>query len=138
VAGLEQLVATARRRLRLRRILVAIERNPQLLEIIEMAIDIRRPMELAGLKSRMERAKRQEAAIEVTGMRYDQVQDRIDELHDAARGHVGSLEMQEHDLRRQIESMVGGSNGAPNDGPASSAVSSEDGQTITSTAAAER
>lgn len=131
---LEALVAIALRRLRLRRILIAIERNPQLLETMEMPIDIKRPMELAGLKGRLARAHKQQAAIEVTGRRFDEVLDRIDELHDAGRSHVGHLELHENELRRTIETMVGASNAAPNDGSESSAESSEVGQVITSKA----
>ena len=131
----DALVAVARRRLRLRRVLMAIERDPQLLEAIEMAIDIKRPMELAGLRGRLARAKTQQAAIEVTGQRFDAVLDRIDELHDAGRAHVGHLEMHESELRRTIEGMVAGSNGGPNDGEESSVASSEGaGQVITSQA----
>lgn len=125
---LEALVAIAHLRLRL----VMIERRPQLLERIPMPIDIKRPMELAGLKSRLARAHKQEAAIEVTGQRYDAVLDRIDELHDAGRNHVGQLELQEGELRRTIEGMVGGSNGSPNDGEKTSIASSEVGQIIVS------
>ena len=101
-------------------------------------LDIKRPIELAGLKGRLARARQQEQAIKVTGERYDAVLDRIDELHHAGRAHVGQLELQENDLRQVIEGMVGGSNGGPNDGETSSVSSSEVGevgQIITSTTA---
>ena len=101
---LEALVAIAHLRLRL----VMVERHPQLLERIPMPIDIKRPMELAGPARRLARARQTEASIEVTGKRYDAVLDRIDELHEAARGNVGHLEMQESELRQVVEGMVGG------------------------------
>jgi len=123
---LDALVAIAHLRLRL----VMIERNPKLLERIPMPIEIKRPMELAGLRSRLARARQTEAAIEVTGKRYDGVLDRIDELHEAARGNVGHLEGQESELRRLVEAMTGGSNGGPNGGETFSIESSEVGQII--------
>jgi len=131
---LEAMIAVAHRRLQLRRMLMAIEKNPQILEVY-MPLDIKRPMELAGLKSRLTRAKMTERAIEDTGRRYDAVLDRIDELHGAARGHAGALELQESELRSVVEGMIGGSNGGPNDGQESSTESSEDGsQVVTSRA----
>jgi hypothetical protein len=121
------LVAIAHLKLRLE----LIERNPQLLEGLNM--EIRRPMELAGLKGRLARAQKQEADIAVTGQRFDGVLDRIDELHSVSRSHVGQLEQQENDLRSTIERMTGGSNGGPNEPSESLTVSSaEVGQIITS------
>ncbi|MBR1206964.1 MULTISPECIES: hypothetical protein [unclassified Bradyrhizobium] len=119
------LVAIAHLKLRLE----LLERHPQLLEV---DMEIRRPMELAGLKSRLARAKKQEADISVTGRRFDQALDRIDELHGVALGHVGQLEHHAEELRSMIEGMAGaGDNGGPNDGePGSNG--SEVGQVITS------
>jgi len=121
---IEALVANAHRRLALRRLLIAIERNPQLLEgEISMSdkprLKIKLPMELAGLKHRMIRAEKQEQAIGRIGERYDDAQNGIDELIDAHAEHVGALEQYHHELRRKIEGMVA-SNGGPTD---------EDGQT---------
>lgn len=101
------------------------------------AMEIKRPIELAGLKSRLARAKATEAAIEVTGKRFDAVLDRIDELHGVSRGHVGQLEAQAAELASTIDGMVSaGSNGGPNDGQQSSGASSngssEIGQIISS------
>ncbi|MCK1460906.1 hypothetical protein IVB34_21720 [Bradyrhizobium sp. 2] len=123
---LEALVAIAHLRLRL----VMIERRPQLLEGVDM--QIKRPIELAGLKGRLVRAKQTEAAIAVTGERYDAALDAIDEAHGAARAHVGELERLGADLRQTIEGMTGGTNGGPNDGASSSIASSDGGQVITS------
>jgi hypothetical protein len=54
-------------------------------------------MELAGLKSRLARAEKQEADLALTGERFDKVLDDIDDLHGAlekpcrpARGLPGS------------------------------------------------
>lgn len=109
---IDALVAIAHRRLVLRRMLVEIERNPQLLE--DAMLKIKKPIELVGLKSRIIRAETQEKAIVNLGTRYDKVQDNIDELVAAHSEHVGELEHYEGDLRRKIEGMVG-SNGVPND-----------------------
>lgn len=123
---LEALVAIAHLRLRL----VMIERNPQLLEGITM--QIKRPIELAGLKSRLVRARQTEASIAATGERYDAALDAIDEAHAAARSHVGELERLGADLRQTIEGMVGGSNGGPNDDGSESSTASEVGQVVVS------
>lgn len=120
------LVAIAHLKLRLE----WLSRDPQRLE--DYLMEIKRPMELAGLKSRLARAKATEAAIEVTGRRFDAVLDQIDELHGVSRGHVGQLEAQAAELASTIDGMISaGSNGGPNDG-AGSASGSEVGQIITS------
>lgn len=87
---------------------------------IEMAderakLQIKRPMELVGLKSSLHRAERQELAIKGLAERYNKVQDGIDECIDAGKGHAGDLEQYHGELRRKIEGMVG-SNGDPTDG----------------------
>lgn len=81
--------------------------------------DIKRPMELAGLKSRLVRAQKTEAAIGETGKRFDKVLDQIDELHSTAKTHAGDLEIYKTDLAGTISRMIGGSNGGdPLDGSA--------------------
>ena len=115
------LVVIAHCRLRLS----MIERWPHLLEEVDM-IDIRRPIEIAGMASRLARAEKMERAIAATGQRYDQVLDRIDEKHAALQTHVGSLEQVDAKLGAVIDRMVAGSNGAPNgSGEASSQGSGE-------------
>ncbi|MEY9158243.1 hypothetical protein [Bradyrhizobium japonicum] len=123
---LEALVAIAHLRLRL----VMIERRPQLLEGAEM--QIKRPIELAGLKSRLQRAKQTEAAIAATGAGFDATLDAIDESHAAAKAHLGELEHYGRELRDTVAGMVGSSNGGPNDGASSSTASGDGGQVITS------
>ncbi|WP_050629342.1 hypothetical protein [Bradyrhizobium viridifuturi] len=120
------LVAIAHLKLRLE----LLERHPQILEGIDM-IDIKRPIELAGMRSRLARAKKLEEGIAFTGKRYDQVMDAIDEQHTALQGHVGQLENESAQLGQVLRSMVAGDNGAPNDGEAGSS-GSEVGQVITS------
>lgn len=78
-------------------------------------MEIKRPLELAGLKSRLARAKKTEGDIAVTGKRYDAVLDQIDELHGVSKNNVGQLEQYASELKSTIEDMVGGSNGNPND-----------------------
>jgi hypothetical protein len=111
---LTALVAIAQLRLRLQ----LIEQFPHLLDEA-MPMQITRPMELAGLKSRLARAKKTEADIAVTGKRFDKVLDTIDELHGVAQGHVGQLEQYSSELKNTVEGMLtAGSNGDPNDGEA--------------------
>ena len=120
------LVAIAHLKLRLE----LLERHPQILEGIDM-IDIKRPIELAGMRSRLARAKKLEADIGVTGQRYDRVLDKIDEQHRALQGHAGELENNSAQLEQLLGTMIAGDNGAPNDGKAGSS-GSEVGQVITS------
>lgn len=120
------LVAIAHLKLRLE----LLERNPNLLEAIDM-IDIKRPIELAGMRSRLARAKKLETEIAVTGQRYDTVLDAIDEQHAALRGHVGQLESERWQLDHVLGGMVAGDNGGPNDGEAASSGSASGGQIIT-------
>lgn len=125
---LEAMIAIAQLRLRL----TIIEKNPHLLEGID-EMEIKRPMQLAGLKSRLARAKMTEAAIEVTGKRYDAVLDTIDELHGVAKGHAGQLEQYAGELKSTVEGMVTtGSNGDPN---ADDGQDGQVGQIISSTIA---
>jgi hypothetical protein len=119
---LTALVAIAHLKLRLERL----ERNPQWLEAIDM--EIKRPMELAGLKSRLARAKKQEGDIALTGQRFDKVLDAIDDLHGVSKNHVGQLEVYQAELKLTIEGMVGsGDNGAPNGSSSTSSDGSQDG-----------
>ncbi|MGY4259753.1 hypothetical protein ACVI1L_006821 [Bradyrhizobium sp. USDA 4516] len=120
------LVAIAHLKLRLE----LLERHPEILEGIDM-IDIKRPIELAGMRSRLARAKKLEADIGVTGQRYDRVLDKIDEQHRALQGHAGELENNAAQLEQLLGTMIAGDNGGPNDGEAGSS-GSEVGQVITS------
>src|SRR5437899_2878752 len=82
------LIGTAHRRLALRRLLVAIEHNPEILEAIDMNRSIKRPIELAGFAARLVRAEKAEADLAVTGERYDTVLDDIDDQRAALKTHV--------------------------------------------------
>jgi hypothetical protein len=66
------------------------QRNPEIVEDLKM-IDIKRPIELAGMRSRLARAKKLETDIAVTGQRYDTVLNAIEEQHASLKGHVGQL-----------------------------------------------
>ncbi|MDI3559574.1 hypothetical protein [Bradyrhizobium sp. Arg816] len=139
VVDVAVLVLVAHRRLRLRRLLVAIERDPSILEVIDMTKrSIGRPIELAGFASRLTRAEKVEGELAVTGQRYDTVLNDIDDQHAALRDHVGSLEQTRAALDKVIDRMTAGSNGGPNDGSGSSSGSAGGeggavGQVITST-----
>jgi hypothetical protein len=130
---IEQLVDNAHRRLQLRRLLVAIERNPQLLEALDMTRTIKRPIELAGFAGRLIRAEKIETDLAVTGERYDTVLADIDDQHTALRSHVGALETTRAALDQVIARMTA-SNGGPNDGSSEQGGSSETGQVIESKA----
>jgi hypothetical protein len=66
---LTALVAIAHLKLRLE----VIQRNPQLLEALDMNRTIKRPIELAGFAGRLIRAEKIETDLAVTGERYDTV-----------------------------------------------------------------
>ena len=73
--------------------------------------EFKRPIELAALKGRLERAQRAEAAVGRVGERYDEVLTAIEEKTAQASGHVGFLEQYDAQLARTIEGMIGtGSN----------------------------
>ncbi|MGY4288888.1 hypothetical protein ACVWXO_008108 [Bradyrhizobium sp. LM2.7] len=116
---LTALVAIAHLKLRLE----ILERNPQLFDEAS-AMEIKRPMELAGLKSRLARAKSQETAIALTGVRFDRVLDQIDDLHGVSKNHIGQLEVYAGELKLTVEGMIGAGNGDPNEPGTSSTVSS--------------
>jgi len=86
-------------------------------------MDIKRPIELAGMKGRLARAAAAESKLSGVGKRYDAVLDKIDEATAVIDNHAGQLEQYEGDLRKTIETMVAGSNRAPTagatDGPIS-------------------
>jgi hypothetical protein len=77
---------------------------------------IPRPVELAGMRSRLQRSQQQARAIADTGKVYDEVMDGIDEAHKAIQGHVFDLRGIEGALRSQISGMLERSNGSPTDG----------------------
>lgn len=97
--------------------LLAIERNPNLLEDIEMAeeqrppLTIPKPVELAGMRSRLMRAQTQAKDLKQVGKDFDTVMDGIDEAKAALKGHVGDLKIYEAGVRSTIESMLDRSNG---------------------------
>ncbi|MET3348312.1 hypothetical protein ABIF52_008693 [Bradyrhizobium japonicum] len=100
----------------MRRLLIAIERTPEILEAIDMTRTIGRPIQLAGFAGRLARAERIETELAVTGERYDTVLDDIADQHAALKTHVGSLETTRSALDQVIARMAPGSNGGPNDG----------------------
>lgn len=95
-------------------------RHPEILENILMdkrpSLYIPRPVELAGMRSRLQRSQAQGKALAATGTAYDAVMDGIDEAHGAIKGHVGDLTLLEGSLRNQIMSMLERSNGDPTGG----------------------
>jgi len=81
--------------------------------------ELKRPIELAALKGRLERAQRVHGRIADTGKRYDKVLDAIEEKEAQAASHVGYLEQYDQALGQTIKEMIGGSNFPPEgaDGP---------------------
>jgi len=78
-----------------------------------LAKDLQKPLELAALKGRLERARKVEASIGEVGARYDKVLGAIEEKRDQALGHVGSLEVYDSELAKLIREMTGESNIPP-------------------------
>lgn len=105
---LTAIVAIAHLRLRLD----ILSRYPHLLNG-NGTMEIKRPMELAGLKSRLARAKQSETDISQIGKDYDAALDQIDELKAAAKGHAGYLKQYGDELKATVEGMTGADNGAP-------------------------
>jgi hypothetical protein len=116
VDRLTALIAIAHLKLRLE----ILTRYPDSLEAIIMAdkpsLYIPRPLDLAGMRSRLMRSQQQGKDLAKTGKAYDDVMDGIDEAHAAIKGHVGDLTLLEGSLRNQIMSMLERSNGDPTDG----------------------
>jgi hypothetical protein len=76
--------------------------------------EFRRPMELAGLKGRLERARGLEVRIGDAGRRYDKVLDAIEVKVGLAEAHAGHLEHYDSELAEMVSRMVGeGSNNPP-------------------------
>lgn len=96
--------------------LIAIEQNPQWLEEMDMddkrpPLTIPKPMELAGMRSRLLRSQAQQKDLTQIGKDYDAVMDGIDDAKGALKGHVGDLKLYEGAVRNTIESMIDRSNG---------------------------
>lgn len=76
-------------------------------------MEIKAPIELAGMRSRLVRAKALEGRCATSGKRFDAALDAIDESIGAVEKHAGQLEQYGSELKATIEGMVAGSNGAP-------------------------
>lgn len=127
------LVAVAHRRLRLRRLLIAIERNPKILEDNDMAISIKKPIQLAGLSTHLMRVEAVEKVIAGVHARYEAVVPAIEELAQAHILHVGDLETYEKKLRDKIEGLIGSNGGDPlSDGQDGQQSGDQHGQVISS------
>lgn len=71
------------------------------------------PIQLAGLKSRLVRAKSLEGRSLAAGTRFDAALDGIDSAIGAVEGHAGALEKYGKELLSTIEGMLDGDNGGP-------------------------
>lgn len=97
-----------------------------------MVQELKRPMELAALKGRLERAQRVQAKIGQTGERLDKVLDQIEEKEAQASGHAGQLEQYNTALEATIADMIGGSNQPKKDvGPNGQGGGSSGDKTVT-------
>lgn len=81
-----------------------------------MPQEFKRPLELAALKGRLERARVQQVKIGATGARYDKVLDAIDEKIQQSTLHVEHLERYDGELAAMIQQMIGTSNERPTEG----------------------
>lgn len=80
--------------------------------------EFKRPIELAGLKARLQRARELEHNISETGKRYDRVLDQIEAKLNQSQAHAEHLERYDQELADMVAKMIGegeGSNGPPTD-----------------------
>jgi hypothetical protein len=75
-----------------------------------------KPVELAALKGRLQKARELEARIGDCGRRYDAVLSAIEEKLGQSDAHAGELERYDAELAETIRSMTGESNFPPADG----------------------
>lgn len=110
---LTQFVAVAHLKLRLE----ILQRNPSLLdEYLEMAPvtpKLPAPMEFAGLKSRLQRAKGLETRSGVVGPQFDAALDVIETGVTMLETHVPELQKYGKDLMDTVNGMLAPSNGGP-------------------------
>ena len=91
-----------------------LKRHPEILQDAP-DMEIKAPIELAGLKSCLARAKGLETRSALAGARFDTALNGIDEAIGAVEKHAGQLEQYGSELQKTIEGMIAGSNGAPPD-----------------------
>lgn len=109
---LDALIALANLKLRIE----ILQRCPELIPMPIAPPVIKMPIQLAGLKSRLQRAKVLEAKAGDLGARMDAALDGIDTAIAAGAAHAGQLEQYGNDLLSTITGMIdSGSNGAPAD-----------------------
>lgn len=113
---LDALIALANLKLRIE----ILQRHPELIPNLETPMAdpappvIKMPIQLAGLKSRLQRAKVLEAKAGDLGTRFDAALDGIDSAIAAGAAHAGQLEQYGNDLLSTINGMIdSGSNGGP-------------------------
>jgi hypothetical protein len=75
--------------------------------------EFKRPVELIGFRSRLERARSLEQRIGKTGGKYDEILNAIQQKVEASEAHLSHLEEYDKQLAQVIEQMVGESNGPP-------------------------
>jgi hypothetical protein len=102
-------VAVAHLKLRLE----ILQRHPEYLEMAPTIPTIPAPIQLAGLKSRLQRAKLLEGRSAIAGGRFDAALDGIDTAIGAVEKHAGQLEQYGNDLLSTIAGMIEPSNGGP-------------------------
>lgn len=104
-------VAIAHLKLRLE----TLQRYPEILDSLMAVTPIKlpAPMHLAGLKSRLARAKGLEVRAGVAGVRVDSALDIIETGVAALEGHAPQLEQYGNDLMSTINSLLEPSNGGP-------------------------
>lgn len=78
-------------------------------------MEIKAPIELAGLKGRLVRAKALEGRAALGGARIDTALNMIEDGIGAVEKHAGQLEQYGSELQKTIEGMIAGSNGAPDE-----------------------
>ena len=78
-----------------------------------MSRDFQKPVELAGMKARLERALALKARLGKAGEQYDAVLDSIEEKTRQYEAHGGELAKYDAQLESVIRDMIGTSNHPP-------------------------
>jgi hypothetical protein len=79
----------------------------------QMAQEFKRPIELAGLKARLQRARDMEQNIGEIGRQYDAILTAVEEKVAQAQAHLGQLKQYDAELSEMVRQMIGESNNPP-------------------------
>ncbi len=78
----------------------------------------KKPIELAGMAARLDRARGLEVRVGKVGAQYDKVLNAIEEKTEQAEQHVGGLEQYDRELGAAVQRMIGERTNSPPEGEA--------------------